>query len=236
MKWHGPFSYKVLTPRDRFSIYVDWSEDNEGIKNQRGVYLLVVNTDRGRNINYVGTAHGTGGFQSRLETSADSHLHCYLDGRYMLKDPESLVQGVLKPLNYGLLNLELSMRGPQGIQYEKLPHDLVEKVKKLHDLGMQNRKDLLPMLETHQVFQSILDDNPECINEWKRRFIGGMSVRSPPSLFKNHSYSWKQLNRLLKEYYLDQKFLTIDGPVVGSKLLEIKEIFLCPKEDNNHSF
>ena len=56
-------------------------------------------------------------------------------------------------------------------------------------------------------------------------------------IYRNYIYdSWKQLNRLLKEYYLDQKFLTIDGPVVGSKLLEIKEIFLCPKEDNNHSF
>ena len=152
MKWHGPFPTKSFYA-DRSSIYVDWSEDHENIRNRTGVYLLVVNTNRGRNINYVGTAHGVGGFQNRLETSTDSHLHCYVDGRYMLKDPESLVQGYFKPLNYGLLNLELSMYEDPQASSMKTTQDLVTKIQQVHDLGMENRKILLPLIKETSVFR-----------------------------------------------------------------------------------
>lgn len=236
MKWHGPFSYKVPSTVDRSSIYVDWSEDHENIRNRTGVYLLVVNTNRGRNINYVGTAHGAGGFQNRLETSTDSHLHCYVDGRYMLKDPESLVQGYFKPLNYGLLNLELSMRGPQGIQHEKLPQDLVTKIQQVHDLGMENRKILLPLIKETSSFQNLLISDPDCVVEWKRRLLGGMSVRNPPSLFKKSSEVWKQLNKHLKNYYLKHFFYNIDGPNIGYRMLELHEMYLCPVDDKSQSF
>ena len=236
MKWFGPYQYKTSVPGNNPPLYVGWGEEGNAIKNQKGVYLLVVKTELGQNIDYVGTAHGVSGFQGRLETSPDSHLSCYLDGRYMLKDPERLIQGYFDPLNYGLLNLELSMRGPQGIQNEKLPQDLVGKVQKIHDLGMENRKTLLPLIEDNSFYETFLCSQPDCVAEWKRRLHCGMSVRNPPSAFKEYNDSWKQLNKLLKEYYLERFFYTIDGPKVGFQLLQTFEIYVCPIEEKNQSF
>ena len=45
------------------------------------------------------------------------------------------------------------MRGPQGIQHEKLPQDLVIKIQQVHDLGMENRKILLPLIKEASIFR-----------------------------------------------------------------------------------
>ena len=55
MKWFGPYQYKPSVPGNYSPLYVDWCDEGNDIKNQKGVYLLVVKTERGRNIDYVGT-------------------------------------------------------------------------------------------------------------------------------------------------------------------------------------
>jgi hypothetical protein len=135
MKWHGPVRYQAHPTHSAEALSIDWGK-HSALKSKQGVYVKTIQTERGRGIVYVGTAHGRNGFQGRLELDQDNHKSCYLDGRYMLEDPEQMKQGIRQRVNYGLLNLELSMRGPQGIQREKLSADLLEKVEETHQFGI----------------------------------------------------------------------------------------------------
>lgn len=231
MKWHGPVRYQAHPTHSAEALSIDWGK-HSALKSKQGVYVKTIQTERGRGIVYVGTAHGRNGFQGRLELDQENHKSCYLDGRYMLEDPEQMKQGIRQRVNYGLLNLELSMRGPQGIQREKLPEDLLEKVEETHQFGIENRRTVLARIEATAAFQHIAESQPECLQEWRGKLLQGMSVRTAPKPF---SQPWRKLNRLLKEHYLQSYFTEIQGRSIGAQLLQLFEIYLYPLEDKRQS-
>ena len=191
-----------------------------------------MNTERGRGVLYVGTAHGRNGFSGRLELDNENHMNCYLDGRYMLEDPDCMKKGERRRINYGLLNLELSMRGPQEIQKTKLPNDLLRGVEETHKFGIENRRTVLKRMEKKPVFQKISLSQPDCLRDWKDKLLQGKSIRNAPSTY---AQSWRYLNRLLKDEYIQEYFKDIQGSEIGCDLLQILEIYLCPMDNKESS-
>ncbi len=231
MNWHGPLRYEAQPPFSTSALAINWNAAPE-LKTQRGVYVKTVRTERGRGIVYVGTAHGRNGFQGRLELDSESHKRCYLDGRYMLEDPELMRQGTRRPLNYGLLNLELSMRGPQNVQREKLPSDLVQQISAAHAFGIENRQTVLQRMAATPEYQRLAATEPACVEQWRTKLLQGSSVRSAPKPF---SQPWGELKRWLRKHYLQEYFDQMQGAAIGAQLLQLFEIYLVPLPDKAQS-
>ena len=231
MRWYGPFRYEAKRNASETAFSINWKNDF-GMSHEHGVYVLTVNTERGRGILYVGTAFGRKGFTGRLELDQENHMNCYLDGRYMLEDPQFMKRGERKRINYGLLNLELSMRGPQEIQKTKLPDDLLQGVKETHAFGIENRRTVIKRMKALPTFQKLIDHHPDCFRDWEEKLLRGMSVRTAP---KAYSQTWRELNRLMKREYLTEFFEDIQGSKIGAQLLEMFEIYICPLKNKEQS-
>ena len=236
MKWHGPFNYRFTPDGDYSKIFVDWSECPFNIEYMKGVYFLAVETDLGLAVNYVGTADGKNGFKGRLDTDRDSHKSCYLDGRYMLEDPKLMKQGVRKPINYGLLNLELNMAGTLPIQKEKLPSDLVVNIEKIQKFGVRNRSAVHQMLKNDDSYKEIKENEAGCLKEWESKLFAGKSIRTAPKEFsKEIKFSWNKLNKLLRKYYLLCFFDNLNGRSIGAEMLRQFKIYCFPNENKDQN-